>query len=38
VRSSATFRITANFAASTATSSPETAIAHPGTPKPQTTT
>ena len=38
VRSSATCRITANFAASNATPSSETAIAHPDTPKPQTTT
>ena len=38
VRSSATFRITANFAASTATASSGTAIANPDTPKPETTT
>ena len=38
VRSSATFRITANFAASPATAPPETAITHPGTPNPETTT
>jgi hypothetical protein len=38
VRSSATCRITANFAVSTATTSSGTAIAHPDTPNSETTT